>query len=67
MFRLWSTYLGDQWSIGDWDGVRAAAPDILPTWMQGFVVPGGGAAAEPEGVRPRVGTRVLDRHRRRVV
>ena len=22
VFRLWSTYLGDQWSIGDWDGVR---------------------------------------------
>jgi pimeloyl-ACP methyl ester carboxylesterase len=40
MFRLWSMFLGDQWSIGDWDGVRAAAPDILPTWMQGFVVPG---------------------------
>ena len=30
MFRLWSTYLGDQWSIGDWDGAVAAAPEMLP-------------------------------------
>jgi len=34
MFRLWSTFLGDQWSIGDWEGVIAAAPDVLPAWMQ---------------------------------
>ncbi len=34
VFHLWSTYLGDQWSIGDWDGVVAAAPDVLPAWMQ---------------------------------
>ena len=33
MFRLWSTYLGDQWSIGDWDGMVAAAPDVLPGWL----------------------------------
>src|SRR5438874_8372633 len=26
IFRLWSTYLGDQLSIGDWDGAWAAAP-----------------------------------------
>jgi pimeloyl-ACP methyl ester carboxylesterase len=33
MFRLWSTFLGDQWSIGDWDGAVAAAPDTLPAWL----------------------------------
>ncbi len=33
MFRLWSTYLGDQWSIGDWDGMLAAAPHELPPWL----------------------------------
>ena len=27
MFALWTKYLGDQWSIGDWDGMVAAAPD----------------------------------------
>lgn len=39
MFRLWSTHLGDQWSIGDWDGVRAADPDLLPAWMRGAFAP----------------------------
>jgi pimeloyl-ACP methyl ester carboxylesterase len=36
MFGLWSTYLGDQWSIGDWDGMRAAAPRELPAWLAGL-------------------------------
>jgi pimeloyl-ACP methyl ester carboxylesterase len=34
IFDLWSTYLGDQWSIGAWDAMRAAAPDRLPPWLQ---------------------------------
>src|SRR3546814_5059532 len=38
MFDLWSTYLGDQWSIGAWDAMRAAAPDQLPHWMQAFPI-----------------------------
>lgn len=33
IFALWSKYLGDQWSIGDWDGMVAAAPRELPTWL----------------------------------
>jgi pimeloyl-ACP methyl ester carboxylesterase len=33
MFALWSKYLGDQWSIGDWDGMVAAAPRELPSWL----------------------------------
>jgi pimeloyl-ACP methyl ester carboxylesterase len=36
MFDLWSTYLGDQWSIGAWDAMRAGAPDRLPEWMRSF-------------------------------
>jgi pimeloyl-ACP methyl ester carboxylesterase len=39
VFHLWSTYLGNQWSIGDWDGVKSAAPDFLPTWMQSLFTP----------------------------
>jgi len=39
MFDLWSTYLGDQWSIGAWDEMRAAAPSRLPEWMRGFPAP----------------------------
>ena len=38
MFDLWSTYLGDQWSIGAWDAIRAAALDRLPQWMRGFPI-----------------------------
>jgi pimeloyl-ACP methyl ester carboxylesterase len=30
IFDLWSTFLGDQWSIGAWDAMRAAAPERLP-------------------------------------
>ncbi|MGH7292674.1 MAG: alpha/beta fold hydrolase, partial [Myxococcota bacterium] len=39
IFDLWSTYLGDQWSIGAWDAMRAAAPERLPEWMRGIPVP----------------------------
>ena len=63
MFDLWSTFLGDQWSIGAWDAMRegsAARPAGAPA-----VHPGARrAAAEPQGVRPRVGPVVLDRDRR---
>src|SRR5262247_2828838 len=38
MFDLWSTYLGDQWSIGAWDAMRAAAPDRLPAWLGAFSI-----------------------------
>ena len=34
LFELWSTYLGDQWSIGAWDAMRAAAPGHLPPWLR---------------------------------
>lgn len=30
MFALSSKWLGDQWSIGDWEGMQAAAPRELP-------------------------------------
>ena len=36
MFALWSKYLGDQWSIGDWDAMAAAAPAELPAWIAAF-------------------------------
>ncbi|MEW6089977.1 MAG: alpha/beta hydrolase [Pseudomonadota bacterium] len=39
MFALFSKYLGDQWSIGDWQGMQAAAKTELPAWMAGFMVP----------------------------
>ena len=33
IFDLWSTYLGDQWSIGDWDGDARRGARRLPGWM----------------------------------
>ncbi len=39
VFDLWSTYLGDQWSIGAWDAMRAAAPDRLPPLLAGIPFP----------------------------
>ncbi len=45
MFALWSKYLGDQWSIGDWDGMVAAAPHELPEWLAALF--GGMVGPEP--------------------
>src|SRR5215468_9273160 len=39
IFDLWSTYLGDQWSIGAWDAMREGAPERLPEWLKGIPVP----------------------------
>jgi pimeloyl-ACP methyl ester carboxylesterase len=44
MFALWSKYLGDQWSIGDWEGMIAAAPTELPAWLASLFA----LRAEPE-------------------
>ena len=30
VFELYSMYLGDQWRVGDWEGMLEAAPDFLP-------------------------------------
>jgi len=35
LFSLYAKYLGPQWSIGDWDGLVAAAPRELPAWLGG--------------------------------
>jgi pimeloyl-ACP methyl ester carboxylesterase len=37
LFQLFATYLGNQWSIGDWEGVRTAARAVLPAWIQPWV------------------------------
>lgn len=33
LFALWSKYLGDQWSVGDWEGMVRSATDELPAWL----------------------------------
>ncbi len=39
MFALWSKYLGDQWSVGDWDAMAVAAPHEVPAWMAALFSP----------------------------
>jgi pimeloyl-ACP methyl ester carboxylesterase len=39
LFDLWSTFLGDQWSIGAWDAMREGAAARLPEHMRSFPVP----------------------------
>jgi pimeloyl-ACP methyl ester carboxylesterase len=38
MFALFSKYLGDQWTIGDWQGLKDAAPRELPEWLRAFPI-----------------------------
>jgi pimeloyl-ACP methyl ester carboxylesterase len=37
VFAVWHRYLGSQWSVGDWAGLRAAAASELPDWLKAFV------------------------------
>jgi pimeloyl-ACP methyl ester carboxylesterase len=39
IFHLWSTYLGDQWSIGAWDAMREGAAEFLPEHLKFIPVP----------------------------
>ena len=42
-----SKYLGDQWSVGDWEGMLAAAPVELPGWIAAVAGFMGVAGDEP--------------------
>ncbi len=33
IFAVMAKYLGDQWSIGDWEGMATALPTELPGWL----------------------------------
>ena len=50
MFALWAKYLGDQWSIGDWEGMVAAAPDELPDWMAALIA-GSASPTPPQNLK----------------
>lgn len=50
MFALANKYLGDQWTIGDWAGMQAAAPQEVPLHVLGALVRMGLAAPpNPDG------------------
>ena len=40
IFELYSTYLGDQWCVGDWEGMLAAAADALPSQRKSVFLAG---------------------------
>jgi pimeloyl-ACP methyl ester carboxylesterase len=37
LWALYAKWLGDQWSIGDWEGLLRAAPSELPGWAAGLL------------------------------
>ena len=39
LFHLWSTFLGDQWSIGAWDAMREGSASFLPEHLSFIPVP----------------------------
>ena len=39
VFDLWSTYLGDQWSVGAWEAMRAGSAERLPEHLSFIPVP----------------------------
>jgi len=51
-FALWNKWLGDQWSIGDWEGMQAAVHRELPRPVLralGAMMPPVGEATAPNG------------------
>lgn len=51
MFALWNKYLGDQWSIGDWKGMVAAAPDELPDHLVPLARAWGSSDEPPQNMK----------------
>jgi pimeloyl-ACP methyl ester carboxylesterase len=58
VFAMWSKWLGDQWSVGDWKGMQAAAPSELPAWMMVALIgmrlgegPGPGSGEVPQNMK----------------
>jgi pimeloyl-ACP methyl ester carboxylesterase len=37
LWALYAKWLGDQWSVGDWEGLLRAAPSELPAWAAGLL------------------------------
>jgi pimeloyl-ACP methyl ester carboxylesterase len=38
IFGIYEKYIGDQWRIGDWAGLRAAVPRELPVWAHSIPI-----------------------------
>lgn len=51
MFALWSKYLGDQWSVGDWAGMVEAAPRELPPRVAPLARPWRAGSEPPQNMK----------------
>ena len=53
LFALFNKYLGDQWSVNNWDGMRAAAKSELPPWIAFLIESGpfGGQGGPPQNLK----------------
>ena len=53
LFALFNKYLGDQWSVNNWTGMRAAAATELPPWIAFLVESGpfGGTGGPPQSLK----------------
>ncbi len=51
LFAFFNKYLGDQWSVNNWDGMRAARQTELPAWI-GFLMAGmAGEGGPPQNLK----------------
>lgn len=52
LWALYAKWLGDQWSVGDWEGLLRAAPTELPGWAAGlFSARTNDASGPPQNLR----------------
>jgi len=54
IFALMSKYLGDQWTVGNWEGMLAAAPTELPDWVLLAMGPMFGSGSTSGGIPQRM-------------
>ncbi len=52
MFAVWSKWLGDQWSVGDWPGSLRAIPREVPPVLLGGLAAMADAQSPPPGAEP---------------
>jgi pimeloyl-ACP methyl ester carboxylesterase len=48
IFALMSKYLGDQWSVGDWEAMQRAAKTELPDWLSRVMTTWGSGSEVPQ-------------------
>ena len=60
VFAVWSKWLGDQWSVGDWAGSLRAIPREVPPVLLGGLAAMADAQSPPPGAEPPQNLREYD-------